>query len=106
MKTLAKATAKNSSSAAAARQQADRGGPLLQRKKGNETDALSRIISSGRPVNSYTTPVDSRPNSKTGQLISLLQRSKVQPRLKVGKPNDKYEREADDLADRVMTMTS
>jgi len=104
MKALAKATAKNLSSSAAARPQTDRGGPLLQRKAAGETDALSRIISSGRPVNAYGPPADSNPDSKTGQLISLVQRTKVQPKLTVGRPNDKYEQEADSVAERVMRM--
>ena len=31
-------------------------------------------------------------------------RTVIQPKLKIGQPGDKYEREADAVADRVMTM--
>lgn len=42
------------------------------------------------------------PNAATVQLSSLIRNSNIQPKLKVGQPNDSYEQEADSMADKVM----
>jgi len=124
MKAFAKTSDKNTSSAVAARQQPDSSTLLLRQKtKDNEVDTLSRIISSGTPVNSCSgppddsitssqtagyergeyvanlswqaagnTPVgDSNINSRKTQLAGLIQRGKIQKKLTIGKPDDKYE---------------
>ncbi|MDH3976497.1 MAG: DUF4157 domain-containing protein [Deltaproteobacteria bacterium] len=43
-------------------------------------------------------------DSQVSQLSSLIETSPVQPKLKVGTPGGKYEREADSVADRVMAI--
>ncbi len=43
------------------------------------------------------------PNKATVQLSSVIRNASVQPKLTIGQPNDKYEQEADNMADRVMT---
>lgn len=104
MKNLANVSDKTSSSAAVTRQQRNNSGSKLQRKQESEANALSRVISTGRPVAAYSPPADSGRGSKTAQLVSLVQRGKVQPSLTVGRSNDKYEQEADAVAERVMCM--
>jgi len=43
------------------------------------------------------------PNAATVQLSHLIRNAGMQPKLKVSQPNDRYEREADGMADKVMT---
>ena len=38
------------------------------------------------------------------QVQNVLRRHRIQPKLTIGAPNDKYEREADYVADQVMRM--
>lgn len=42
------------------------------------------------------------PNLSTAQLGKLIRNAQIQPKLKIGDPNDRYEQEADQMADRVM----
>ncbi|MDH3976492.1 MAG: hypothetical protein OEV42_19690 [Deltaproteobacteria bacterium] len=102
MKTLAKAVHK-SSFPAAVKQQADRSGALFQRKAANETEALSKIISSHNPVNSCSPSLSPNSGSKAAQLSTFIQRSGIQPELTIGQGGEKYE-EVDSVAEGVMTM--
>lgn len=42
------------------------------------------------------------PNAATVQLSRLIRNAQIQPKLKIGEPNDKYEQEADQTAERAM----
>ncbi|MDH5480826.1 MAG: hypothetical protein OEX11_08725, partial [Nitrosomonas sp.] len=41
---------------------------------------------------------------QSADVRSILHGSKIQPKLRIGQPNDKYEQEADRVADKVMRM--
>jgi hypothetical protein len=43
---------------------------------------------------------------QTAEIRHILGRCAVQPKLKIGAPNDVYEREADRVADKVMRMAA
>lgn len=55
-----------------------------------------------RKKSSESTHPRRSPNSATVQLSSLIRNANIQPKLTIGQPNDKYEQEADNVADRVM----
>lgn len=58
---------------------------------------------SSRSSASFLSPVHS-PLASTSNSISSIARPLIQPKLKIGTPNDKYEQEADRVADQVMSM--
>ena len=46
--------------------------------------------------------IKKKPNRDTLHLNRLIRETGLQPKLKIGQPNDRYEQEADRVADRVM----
>ncbi len=85
-------------------EKSETGPTLLPKPDGANSDALSKIISSasapGDGGSSSTNPT----NSRTAHLSHLIQTSKIQLQPVIGKRNDKYEQEADRVADQVMSM--
>ncbi|MDQ6969606.1 MAG: DUF4157 domain-containing protein [Mariprofundus sp.] len=63
---------------------------------GSSTEGLSQLISSAANT-SVTCFISKRSNA-----LTVLPRPRVQTKLKVGKPNDRFEREADRMADQVL----
>jgi len=54
----------------------------------------------------WQVPPGPRARRQTADIRHILGRGAVQPKLKIGAPNDVYEREADRVADQVMRMAA
>jgi len=79
----------------------------LQRKtNGRDSEALAQALAKGSPTNPSSLPSEVNVNSPSNHLSHLVQTSSIQPKLKIGKPNDGFEQEADQMADKVMTFPS
>lgn len=59
--------------------------------------------SSPEKENEGSSKLKSRPDSQVAQLSSLIQGSNIQTKLSISDPKDKSEREADSMADRIMS---
>ena len=91
-------------SASSHHQTQNSGRQTLQRESnGKDSEALSQLVT-GRPNRRIAGLGNG--NSPSGQLGLLMQRSAVQPTLKVSKPDDRFEQEADQQADQVMAASS
>ncbi len=66
----------------------------------NKNRKTSSVI---RRKSAESTQNSRAPNSSTLQLSRLIRNASIQPKLKVGPANDRFEQEADGMADRVMT---
>jgi outer membrane protein OmpA-like peptidoglycan-associated protein len=104
MYTLASANKQNKNSSAI-KQNNNNGAFTVQRKSnGQDTESLSRLISRSTPINAYHFSSRANLNLQSKPLSHFVQNSPIQAKLKVGQPNDKYEQEADRVADQVMSM--
>jgi hypothetical protein len=105
MYTLASTNKQNKTSAAKRQNKYNTNSQTLQRKSNDQnTEALSQLVSNRTPVNAL--PLSSRANlnSQSSYLSYLVKNSLIQAKLKIGKPNDVFEQEADRAADEVMRM--
>ncbi len=81
----------------------DCGSCMLQRKpESHDGQALAHLISTGSSGHSILPSSLNNSSSQSGYLSSIVQNAVIQKRLTVGKPNDRFEQEADMTADRVV----
>jgi hypothetical protein len=105
MYTLASANKQNKTSAATRQSKHNIDSQTLQRKSnGQDAEALSQSISNSTPVNALSFSSGTNLNSQSSHLSHLVKNSPIQAKLNIGKQNDRYEQEADKVADEVMRM--
>lgn len=105
MDCLTTASKQNTSAATAKNNVSHAGTVMVQRKSnGCDAEALARLVSHDSPPNALRFSPNNNNHSPSAHLISLVQRAPLQARLSVGKPKDKYEQEADRVAEQVMSM--
>jgi hypothetical protein len=92
-KTEAKSTARKTA-------KGERSNGVLRKISGYGSDSLARLVTADAPGGCC--PVVGRKTSSDG-LSRLIRTGSIQAKLKISKPNDKMEHEADQTADSVMT---
>jgi peptidoglycan hydrolase-like protein with peptidoglycan-binding domain len=103
MYALASANKQNTTSTGTRQNKHNTDSVTLQRKSnGRDAEALSQSISGSTPVNAFHFSSGTNLHSQSSHLSHLVQNSSIQAKLKIGKPNDKYEQEADRVAQQIM----
>lgn len=107
MHATASKQSESTSSTAQPKQAQDSSHLTLQRKSnGHDSEALGQMLAQGNPGSSSHGSPAIHANSPSIQLSRLVKTATVQPKLKIGKPNDRFEQEADQMADKVMAFPS